>query len=543
VIRFVLIEQSRSINSVDVEKESIMNARKFNCPKWWLLVMLVVILWSQSTTLASPPPSAPSASTPIVQIPLECEPDQVRTGVEVDGSVAEFDPDELCLDVVAIHAVAPWPGPKFEADVEFRLVHKATGQTVTKVTFSGTCANGTCMDPTFSARTVDGQTCKGKRGPVDEQAVSGVDIAIVVDVSGSVLQYVTVPDLETAVKSLLARLTMNDDVSVRVFASTDRSICQFGVSCDANNFSNAAYSVGGGTALWNSALAEALRLWSFNAGNGRRKFLVLVTDGDDNGSRPDSLMMLTNELRKHHETNVLAVGVGSIGGARIDAMIAETGAQVAGIGGLGFGTSQFATQVADYIYSAAKQYYATHVTFTCPKTSGDPAELELAVATLQPVTRPAPSVAGLAKCGPEGYATPVVVANFSFDAEALSGTQLENQAVKRRVREVVDSYLELRQKHPDITLEIHGFTDDVGGVTYNLGLSNKRALGITELVFSAAKKRGVYDLRRKTAKHPDGAVVVVGAGKSTAYGTAEENRRVEMFIGGLTTAGLSAHCI
>lgn len=78
------------------------------------------------------------------------------------------------------------------------------------------------------------------------------------------------------------------------------------------------------------------------------------------------------------------------------------------------------------------------------------------------------------------------------------------------------------EKHPDRTVEIHGYTDDVGSGDYNQGLSKHRA----DAVKSYLVAQGIDSTRISTAGEGESDPV---ASNDSAFGR-QQNRRVEVVI-------------
>lgn len=96
----------------------------------------------------------------------------------------------------------------------------------------------------------------------------------------------------------------------------------------------------------------------------------------------------------------------------------------------------------------------------------------------------------------------------------------------------LDQLVQFLDEHPDRNVEIDGFTDSVGGDSYNLDLSQRRA----DAVRAALTGRGIADSRIGSKGYGKGYPV---ASNNEASGR-QLNRRVEIVIGGENGAAIAA---
>ena len=98
---------------------------------------------------------------------------------------------------------------------------------------------------------------------------------------------------------------------------------------------------------------------------------------------------------------------------------------------------------------------------------------------------------------------------FDYDSSQFADAGAANAELEQYTNQLVD--------FPDLHVTIKGYTDVNGDENYNLGLSEKRANAVRDMMVAG----GVA---------PD-QITVVGMGESADYETDEENRRVEIVFG------------
>ncbi|WGS65185.1 vWA domain-containing protein [Marinitoga aeolica] len=149
----------------------------------------------------------------------------------------------------------------------------------------------------------------------EEYAVKGTDFCIVLDVSGSMNEYIEgkITKLETAVKStknLYQFLTPEDSISLIIYHSYPVVILDHAKNLTEEQFNDAvekAYSESGATNI-SAALAKAREILKINTGNTKK--IIFLTDGlpvedrEEDGIREGALIAEEN-------ISITALGIGN----------------------------------------------------------------------------------------------------------------------------------------------------------------------------------------------------------------------------------------
>lgn len=131
---------------------------------------------------------------------------------------------------------------------------------------------------------------------------------------------------------------------------------------------------------------------------------------------------------------------------------------------------------------------------------------------------------GRKKAKDDGYRGPrrnIISMDEDF---TLDGVQFEfgSNKLTAGAKEVLDEVIAELKKHPEVKLEIHGHTDNVGKGDYNITLSQERAMAVKDYMVS----KGISKSRLETMGFGDRRPV---ASNDTAEGRAL-NRRIDFVI-------------
>lgn len=152
----------------------------------------------------------------------------------------------------------------------------------------------------------------------EEVKLKGINIMLVVDLSGSMVAEDLKPDRITAEKKVLTDFvarTKNDQVGLVVFGA--KSFTQSPLTLDHTVLQNAIEAINlntvdaDGTAIGDSLLTAVNRLSEFD---GQTNIIILATDGTNNrGEEP----LKAAEVAEAKKVRVFTVGIGAKGGAPV----------------------------------------------------------------------------------------------------------------------------------------------------------------------------------------------------------------------------------
>lgn len=152
----------------------------------------------------------------------------------------------------------------------------------------------------------------------EEVKLKGINIMLVVDLSGSMVAEDLKPDRITAEKKVLADFvsrTKNDQVGIVVFGA--KSFTQSPLTLDHSVLLNAIQAIdlntvdADGTAIGDGLLTGVNRLSEFD---GQTNVIILATDGTNNrGEEP----LKAAEVAEAKKVRVFTVGIGAKGGAPV----------------------------------------------------------------------------------------------------------------------------------------------------------------------------------------------------------------------------------